>query len=266
MSPRQARRERREAERKAKKADLRRERAHPAEEAAFSWPAEPSRPVAPPPTDNPSPRTIANRANARLSTGPVSEAGKAAVSQNNFRHGLRGAFKVLPTESQNDYNALLENFIAEHKPANPVEAALVEKMTQHFWLSQRAVLLQETCFDPDGYLSESQPPQLALYLRYQATHERAFHKCSDELRKLRNEKRKIELGFERHRRAQADIERKNAAEKRKQDRHQWDMRLAQVAYEHQELKNLHLETPECRIPNRVQRILTADRAAASTHA
>jgi hypothetical protein len=277
MSPRQARRERREAERKAKKAELRRDNAPPPVEAApaeavfvEAAPAEaapvaatatPGAPVSFPPPASPSPRVLANRANALLSTGPISESGKAAVSQNNFRHGLRGAFKVLPTESQEEFDTLLENLIAEHTPANPVEAALVEKMAQHFWLSQRALLLQETCFDLQGLVPETERNSLALYLRYQTTHDRAFHKCAAELRKLRDEIRKAELGFERQRRAEADLQRKTAIEQRKQDRHKWDMLLAQVIYEHQELKNLHLETPECRIPNRVQRILAADRAA-----
>lgn len=262
MSPRQARRERREAERKAKKAELRREKACPAPEAAFEPAPEPS--ALPEPFSRPelpSPRVLANRANARLSTGPTSGPGKAVVSQNNFRHGLRGAFKVLPSESQPGFDALLESWIAEHNPSNPVEAALIEKMAQHFWLAQRAVLLQESCFDPEGGVPEHQRLQLALFLRYQTTHDRAFHKCSDELRKLRNEKREAGLGFERQRRFEAELQRKNSIEQRKQDRHKWDMLLAQVTYEHQELKNLQLETPECRIPNRVQRILAADQAA-----
>ena len=268
MSPRQARRERREAERKARKAEVRREKSGPPRQApvaAFGSAIGPFVPAFEDSAthfsscdDSPSPRVLANRGNAQLSTGPTSNAGKAIVSQNNFRHGLRGAFKVLPTESQEEFDTLLENFVAEHNPANPIEAALVEKMAQHFWLSQRAILLQETCFDSSG---DGQHKQLALYLRYQTTHDRAFHKCSDELRKLRNERRKAELGFERQRHAEAELQRKNAAEKRKQEHHKWDLLLAQAAYEHQELRNSQLETPEFRIPNRIQRILTADQAA-----
>ena len=41
----------------------------------------------------------ANRENAQLSTGPKTEAGKAAAALNNTRHGLTGAFRILPTES-----------------------------------------------------------------------------------------------------------------------------------------------------------------------
>ena len=70
-------------------------------------------------------------------------------------------------------------------------------MAQHFWFSQRAVLLQETCFAHRTQLVDIGRQNLALYLRYQTTHDRAFHKCSDQLRKLRAEKRKAEIRFER---------------------------------------------------------------------
>ncbi len=245
MSPRQARRERREAERKAHKAEIRHTKALAAECAI---------------PDLDSPRAIANRANAQLSTGPTSEIGKAIVSQNNFRHGLSGAFQVLPSESQPEFDALLEKLAAEHDPANPLEIELVQKMAQHFWLAQRAVRLQEKCFDANAELAPEKQQQFALYLRYQTTHERAFHKFTAELRTLRNEKRKSEIGFESQERKRNEEKRKQAAEERKRELHKWAGFSAQAAYEYQELKNLHLETPECRIPNRVQRILAAEAA------
>src|SRR4051794_31053756 len=119
MTSRQARRERREAERRNRKAEFQGEKAATQENLEQ--------------TVLPSVRVLANRANAQDSTGPKSESGRAIVSQNNFRHGLRGAFKVLPAESQEDFQALLDNLIAEHNPTNPAEAALIEKMAQHFW-------------------------------------------------------------------------------------------------------------------------------------
>ena len=138
----------------------------------------------------------ANQANAQHSTGPQTEDGKATVSQNNFRHGLVGRFQVLPWEQQWEYDALFASLRMQHKPETGFEVRLVEKMAQHYWLSRRAVSLQETCFSTELPECE-QEKQLALYLRYQSTHERAFQRCSDELRKLRNEKRKAEIGFER---------------------------------------------------------------------
>ncbi|MGA8027683.1 MAG: hypothetical protein WB992_11100, partial [Bryobacteraceae bacterium] len=50
--------------------------------------------------------------------------------------------------------------------------------------------------------------QLALYLRYQTTHDRAFHRCLNQLLKLRAETRRIEIGFESQKRKQTDQTRK----------------------------------------------------------
>jgi hypothetical protein len=135
----------------------------------------------------------ANQANAQHSTGPRSETGKQASSQNNLRHGFAGQFKVLDWEEQSEF-------------------VLVEKMAQHFWLSQRSLKLQEQCFRPDLAMKEADA-KLGLYLRYQTTHDRAFRQSCDELRKLRNEKRKEQIGFE-------SQEQEAAQETRKQEKHE----------------------------------------------
>jgi hypothetical protein len=64
--------------------------------------------------------------------------------------------------------------------------------------------------------------QLALYLRYQTTNERAFHKCLNDLLKLRAERHKQEIGFESQERKrngevrkEPEHNRREAAEKRK---------------------------------------------------
>src|SRR5690242_6780597 len=129
-------------------------------------------------------------------------------------------------------------------------------MAQHYWLGKRALVLQETCFDSETPLCE-QEKQLALYLRYQTTHDRAFQRCSDELRKLRNEKRKVEIGFvsqERKRkedarkeaeesRRQANENRRQTAETRKQELHQWALLLAEAKFDHQRVLTLGARLP-----------------------
>jgi hypothetical protein len=176
----------------------------------------------------------ANQANAQHSTGPKTMAGKIAVAQNNFRHGLSGHFQVLPWESREEYEDLRDRLRTEYQVTSPFEEELVGRMAQHYWLTRRALFLQETCFSPEMPLCE-QEKQLALYLRYQTTHERAFQRCSDELRKLRNEKRKAEIGFVSQQRQQkqdarkeAEEARRQAAENRKQELHQWAVLLAKA--------------------------------------
>jgi hypothetical protein len=89
---------------------------------------------------------------------------------------------------------MLNGLLAEHAPTTETERVLVQRMAQHIWISQRAINLQQLCLDPDTGICDSEY-RLALYLRYQTTHDRAFHKCLSELLKLKAEKRKAANGF-----------------------------------------------------------------------
>jgi hypothetical protein len=191
----------------------------------------------------------ANKANSQFSTGPTTQEGKAISSQNRRKFGLTGRFTVLPWEDQEDFNLLVTRLRAEHQPTIAFETDLIEKMAQHFWLAQRAVLLQETCFDRELPICEQQK-LMALYLRYQTTHERAFERCVKELRTLRNESRKQKIGFESQKRKQAEEarreaneNRRQAVETRKQDLHQWAVLLAEAKFTHQEVLTLGARLP-----------------------
>jgi hypothetical protein len=171
----------------------------------------------------------ANQANSQLSTGPKSQAGKAAAARNNFRHGLSTSseFWVLPSESQHDFLKLLAEFQQEHQPATPTEEALVQAMAEHHWLRHRAMRLEHSCFDyTTGELIDDR--KLALYLRYQTTHERAFHKALNDLLKLRAEKRKEQIGFERQRHAEAEQIRKQECHEMKKEAQKWATLLAEA--------------------------------------
>ncbi len=175
-------------------------------------------------------RLAANRANAQLSTGPRSLEGKAAVSQNRWRHGLTGTFMIVPWECREDFDQLVADLRSEHQPSTPTETLLVDRMAQHHWLMQRALSLQGLCFNIQTPHCNSKD-ELTLYLRYQTTHERAFHKCLRELANVRAERRKArldeavfcqraedssEVGFESQKRSAAAKDRKNLDESRKQ--------------------------------------------------
>ena len=157
-------------------------------------------------------RAEANRKNAQHSTGPRTPEGKAASSQNNFRHGLAGNFAVLDWEHLDRFVELASQLHDEHQPTTMTEYLLVERMVQHQWLSQRAMHLQNTCFNMDIPLCQ-QEKLLALYLRYGTTHDRAFHKCLADLLKLRAQRTKEQNGFE-------SQKRQAAAEARKQELHE----------------------------------------------
>ncbi|MBV9765814.1 MAG: hypothetical protein JOZ48_13290 [Acidobacteriaceae bacterium] len=181
----------------------------------------------------------ANQANSQHSTGPKTDEGKAKSCLNNFHWGFCGTFKVLPSEDQENFDTMLAGLRVEHKPTTMTETLLVNKMAQHYWLSQRAMRLQEMTMAEDLPARE-QERDFALYLRYQTTNDRAF-KCLNDLLKLRAEQRKAQIGFESQRRQQEDHARKLSIEKRKQDVHKMDILLAEAKADHQLLPNFQLE-------------------------
>jgi hypothetical protein len=203
-------------------------------------------------------QVAANQQNAQRSTGPKSATGKATICLNAFRHGLAGAFMILPDEMREDFNELYEGLRSEHQPETPTEILLVEGMAQHYWLKQRALRLQKSCFDDDGYCDEK---ELAIYLRYQTTHERAFYKALNTLVKLRADKRKAEIGFVSQQRQSEEHARKQATEKRRQELHKWKVLRAEAEVDHRVLLNMNLQTPEHRISVGPERIIAAQKAA-----
>jgi hypothetical protein len=203
-------------------------------------------------------QVAANQQNAQRSTGPKSATGKATICLNAVRHGLAGAFMILPDEMREDFNELYEGLRAEHNPETPTEILLIESMAQHYWLLQRALRLQTACFDLEEGEAEK---KLALFLRYQTTHDRAFYKSLNTLLKLRAEKRKAEIGFVSQQRQSEEHARKQATEKRRQELHKWKVLHAEAEVDHRVLLNMNLQTPEHRISVGPDRIRAAQKAA-----
>ena len=202
----------------------------------------------------------ANQSNAQRSTGPRTPEGKAISALNNFRHGFSGAFTVLPWESQEEFDMLLGALRAEHRPSGLTETILVDKMAQALWLTKRAVVLQHITFNHQMPGCDDQK-QLALYLRYETTHDRIFHKCLNQLLKLRAEKRKQEIGFESQKQKAADQTRREAAENRKQELHRYAVLLGEAKVDHQELLNMNLRHSMAPVSSAENRPMEAQTAA-----
>ncbi len=150
-------------------------------------------------------KLAAKRRNAQSSTGPRTDAGKAASSQNAVRHGLTGSFSVLAHESRTEFAELLRKYNAEFKPTTSDEEFLVEHMAQSRWTLARSRRI-EACLldqlagakpasDPDARIAasllERSPNALATVERYTAAAERAYFRARRELtlgrsRELRN--------------------------------------------------------------------------------
>ena len=103
-------------------------------------------------------------------------------------------------------------------------------MVESHWLAQRAQTLQADCFDPEtGKIADAK--KFALYLRYETTHTRAFHKSLNDLLKLRKEAHISNLGFEAQRL-------QSEKHQMKKDHHYWDVLLKDAQAIHQLTLNL----------------------------
>ena len=185
-------------------------------------------------------RLEANRQNAQHSTGPATPAGVAASSQNRTVHGLarhNGSFRLIPVEKRDKFEALQTELAEEHQPTTPTEAILVNSMAESLWLAQRSQSLQETCIDfITGQVKDAK--MFSLYLRYQTTHTRAFHKSLNDLIKLRAEKRKSEVGFEAQNRKEEELRIKNEQHEMKKQSQYWEVLHKDAKACHQLTMNL----------------------------
>jgi hypothetical protein len=104
---------------------------------------------------------FANRQNSRKSTGPKSDQGKAAVSQNAVKHGLF-AESVIKGEKEADYEAFHDNFLAELDPVGAVELMLAERLVSLSWRLKRAERMQNQVIDDmmENYITNPLPRRM----------------------------------------------------------------------------------------------------------
>jgi hypothetical protein len=103
----------------------------------------------------------ANRQNAQKSTGPKSDGGKAAVSQNAVKHGIF-AQSVIKGENEADYEAFHNKMLDELKPVGPTEILLAARIVGLWWRLERAERVQNQVIDVMIELDEPSPLQRSL--------------------------------------------------------------------------------------------------------
>jgi hypothetical protein len=187
----------------------------------------------------------ANKANAQHSTGPTSEAGLLAAALNNFRHGM-GAdthenFGFLCEESSEKFAELLKKLRDEYNPTSETESILVRHMAESEWLRGRALRFQADCMDTSYRNGDT--TKLAVFIRYQNTHERAFYKALNELQSLRKQKQNSEIGFESHGLKKAADNRASEALNLKKEEFLLRKEVVQMKKEAQERRNPSSTTP-----------------------
>src|SRR5262249_60580116 len=122
-------------------------------------------PNSPPESAPPTPVTLATetkmpselksetaRANGAKSRGPVTPEGKAISSRNSVRHGLRATAIVLPGESRAEFQALLDSYVHQFKPAGDVERDLVQTLAITRWRLNRLTGVESHMFSTEMVL------------------------------------------------------------------------------------------------------------------
>ncbi|HEY2013368.1 MAG TPA: hypothetical protein VGH38_07695, partial [Bryobacteraceae bacterium] len=82
-------------------------------------------------------QTDANRRNARHSTGPRSEAGRARAAMNALKSGLHAQSMILPGENPAELQNLIGEYHDYHAPHSPEARAYCDKLAHGEWLSRR---------------------------------------------------------------------------------------------------------------------------------
>ncbi len=82
-------------------------------------------------------RVTSSRANGARSRGPKTVEGKQRSSQNALRHGLLARCVVLPNESEEGFEVLLDQHEERLRASDGVELGLIEEMVAAAWRLRR---------------------------------------------------------------------------------------------------------------------------------
>ena len=87
-------------------------------------------------------KKLANRRNARRSTGPRTPEGKRAAAQNATRHGLLAREVLLPGEDAEAFAAGREELLADLHPVGALERLFAERIVVGAWKLRRVSVLE----------------------------------------------------------------------------------------------------------------------------
>jgi hypothetical protein len=100
----------------------------------------------------------ANRANAKLSTGPKTLSGKEKISGNALTHGLTAEKHVIIGESIEEFNTFKESMLKVYEPVGAHQEEIFIKLVELLWRLRRVGLIETGIygneileFDADSY-------------------------------------------------------------------------------------------------------------------
>ena len=89
---------------------------------------------------------IANRENAKRSTGPATPEAKSRTRLNGLRHGLTGQTAFLPTEDRGAYDRHHADFRADLQPEGASETQLAQGIADDYWRLNRIKAIEDNIF------------------------------------------------------------------------------------------------------------------------
>ena len=136
-----------------------------------------------------------NIRNAQSSTGPITEAGKAAASRNAITFGLFAARDFIRPGEDSAYSQLSEQLEISLAPLGPLECNLFHEIRRAIWRLRRCSQIEEGFSTPETNDGSPDPMQLDATAKLQFSVDRArslshrlLHKSTAELRKLQTER------------------------------------------------------------------------------
>ena len=87
-------------------------------------------------------KVLANRNNAKKSTGPRTENGKAWAKRNAVKHGLRAEHIITVGENKIEFEELKDQFVKELQPIDIISIQLVNRIVLTAWNLQRSDKIQ----------------------------------------------------------------------------------------------------------------------------
>ncbi len=126
----------------------------------------------------------ANRANARLSTGPVTEDGKKKSSSNALKHGFYSRQFIVAEDEQEDFELFLETLLEEINPTGPLAVNLFVQLLHAAWNLHRLQRLEAEILAQGAaaFTDERLAAQLDRLARHAARFERSYHRTLKALR------------------------------------------------------------------------------------
>jgi len=101
-------------------------------------------------------QVAANRANAKRSTGPRSQAGKTRSSLNALKHGAYSAQCLTPDEQDADFCRLKRMYLAHYAPKTELEEYRVLKLAAQDWRLNRCARMEAEILAAHGFESDGQ--------------------------------------------------------------------------------------------------------------